>query len=604
MFHTPEQGVERVDQAAGMTLASRKGVRHDLNMATLNLIYPAALQTFGKHMIKGGTESRALLAWFLENYYRLDDVEVYECVCDGHGDKGVDGIYINDPLRQIDIFQSTIVKTPKNEFGDSKLKQFTGAISQFRSSASASGVLKVANPELQAIAKRTNLLARIDDGYQIRGVFVSNGKGDSSVKTYLGTQTDLIVYDEVRLQKEFVTLDKTDPISAKIAFDVSGTPSLLLPIGTDLTMIVAPILASELVGMGGISSGELFAWNVRQWLGKKTTVNKSVAESISDAHEHKYFPAFHNGITILCQSLTPGKDTIEISGYAVVNGCQSLTSLYDHRGSITSDLRIMTKFIKVEHDSDLARKITDHTNNQNGITARDLQSNSLVQLRLQTEIHRQYPEFKYRIKRGEHPEWPKNEIIENELLARIILAFDLDKPEAWSQNYKLFDDLHAEIFGRKEVNADRAIFLYDTYGVILEKLELLDDIIIAQYTLTRWLGLHLVRQAILTDPDGKRLFANPGEFMSSKKGRDRLKECIGQVAQTIFRLLNGALNRKKKEVEYFDYKKEFKSKEFVNALASEIVTNYQIVLDSAHADSFAEKWKATSSKAASPQPAA
>jgi hypothetical protein len=64
----------------------------------LQLSYPAILRLFGAHMVKERTESRALLAWFLENYYRLDEMEVGECICDGRYDKGIDGIYVNDQL--------------------------------------------------------------------------------------------------------------------------------------------------------------------------------------------------------------------------------------------------------------------------------------------------------------------------------------------------------------------------------------------------------------------------------------------------------------------------------------------------------------------------
>jgi hypothetical protein len=41
-------------------------------------------------------------------------------------------------------------------------------------------------------------------------------------------------------------------------------------------MVLAPVAARELVAMSGIASGELFAWNVRQWLGQKTKVNREV----------------------------------------------------------------------------------------------------------------------------------------------------------------------------------------------------------------------------------------------------------------------------------------------------------------------------------------
>ena len=97
------------------------------------------------------------------------------------------------------------------------------------------------------------------------------------------------------------------------------------------------------------------------------------------------------------------------------------------------------KFINEKPGTPLAQKITDHTNNQNGITARDLKSNQLLQTRLQTEINDRYAgEIYFRIKRGEHQEWPKNAVLENLLAGRILLAFKGKRPEASHQAYKVF----------------------------------------------------------------------------------------------------------------------------------------------------------------------
>ena len=49
-------------------------------MSTLQLGYPQILKLFGIHAMKERTESRAFLAWFLENYYRLDETEVSDCI--------------------------------------------------------------------------------------------------------------------------------------------------------------------------------------------------------------------------------------------------------------------------------------------------------------------------------------------------------------------------------------------------------------------------------------------------------------------------------------------------------------------------------------------
>lgn len=551
--------------------------------------------------MKSGTESRAMLAWFLENYYRLEESDIYDSVCDGHNDKGIDGIYVNEQTREIDVFQTTVSKTDTKTQGDAKLKQLAGTLSQLATVEGAEKILAVANPELRAIAERVNLLNCIKDGYAVRGVFVTNANADSSATTFLSTQSDLVLYDRAKLTREFVSIDKTDPIASEKSFDVGDVPTLPLPIGQNLQMVLAPISAGELVTMDGISNGDLFAWNVRQFLGRSTAVNKSLADSITTAAEHKLFPAFHNGITVLCKTLKNTDKKITISGYAVVNGCQSLTTLHENRNSITNDLKILTKFIQVEPDSALATKITDHTNNQNGTKARDLKSNDPIHGRLQTEIHTKYPTIRYRIKRGERPDWNKDEVLENEMLARILLAFDLKKPEAWSQNYKLFDDLHGEIFARPGVNADRAVFAYDAFKTVLEKLDLMEDQLFATYTLTRWLVLYLTREALMTDDTGRQLHANPSTFFSEPNGRERVRKCVASVIQKIVRLLNGEVKRLQgNPEEFFDHKKELKSREFVQALAAKLIPHYQAILDTLPDESFGKLWEASKKPGAHP----
>src|SRR5437867_11939092 len=100
-------------------------------MSKLQLSYPAIMKLFGKHSGTQRTESRQFLAWFLENYYRLEETEVDDCICDGSYDKGIDGLYVNDQLAQIDVFQARLVKGTKTQ-GDSGLHEFKGTLAQFQ----------------------------------------------------------------------------------------------------------------------------------------------------------------------------------------------------------------------------------------------------------------------------------------------------------------------------------------------------------------------------------------------------------------------------------------------------------------------------------------
>ena len=509
-------------------------------------------------------------------------------ICDGKNDQGVDGIYVNEQLDQVDIFQATIAQGQKT-LGDVNLKEFSGSLSQFQDPASVKHIRESSqNGELVGILKDKDIESKIARGYETRGIFLTNMKRDDNATRFLKISPHIVLYDRSELSRSYIPIDKTGPIQTEMSFSIASVNHLEHAIGTDLKMVIAPISAQELVKIDGIENGELFAWNVRQWLGRRTGVNKDIEKSIKDKAEHMYFPAFHNGLTVLCEQLDIDGSRVKIMGYAVVNGCQSLTGLYENRNHLTDDLRILTKFIEIRPDSDLALKITDHTNNQNGTTHRDLQSNTLIQTRLQTEVHKKYAgDYFYRIKRGEHPEWPSDKVIENELAGLILLAFDLKNPSSSHQKYKLFDEFHSDIFGRPEVNADRIVILHDLYESIANAMNTMTNQLFGLYKSTRFFLLYLVSEALNGDENGKRFCQKPSEFNDI---RDTLRDDIfPSLVKPIIRVLdNEATHRNESENGGFDYKRELKNPKAVQEMKGIIISQYQVILDNGYAPSFSK----------------
>jgi hypothetical protein len=128
--------------------------------AKLQLSYPDILKLFGNRAVKQRTESRQFLAWFLENFYRLEEGEIDDCICDGNYDKGVDGIYVNEQLARIDVFQSRIVKGNKTQ-GDVGLKEFMGTLSQFQNEKSVKNMHKTTkNLELAGLLQEQDMARR------------------------------------------------------------------------------------------------------------------------------------------------------------------------------------------------------------------------------------------------------------------------------------------------------------------------------------------------------------------------------------------------------------------------------------------------------------
>ena len=65
------------------------------------------------------------------------------------------------------------------------------------------------------------------------------------------------------------------------------------------------------------------------------------------------------------------EDILKIKRFYVVNGCQSLTSLFRNQNHLTDNLKILTKIIKVPINSPLSSQITEYSNSQNGVKPRD-----------------------------------------------------------------------------------------------------------------------------------------------------------------------------------------------------------------------------------------
>lgn len=555
----------------------------------MELDYPNLLDTLTLELAPGRTQSHAMLLWFLKNYYRLDEVDAVDAVCDGPDDKGIDGIYVDENLERIDIFQCKLVQNPQKTLGDTQLKEFVGSLTQFQDPTSIEQIsASTSNVELRNLLEAENVAKKVSDGFSVHGVFLTNISRDGNAETFIIGRDDLTLFDKAELEAAYVHGGPTDPMGAEAEFDVFGFDCAEHQVG-DSRIIFAPLKAAELVTLDGIASNELFAWNVRGSLGR-TKVNKDIGRSVENAEEHKNFLLFHNGLTLLCENLERDGDKIKVSGYSVVNGCQSLTSLYDHRAKLTDELRVMARLIQLPPGSDLADKITHHSNNQNPINARDLQSNSTIQRRLQREFESVFgSDVTYRIKRGE-PDGP-TKTIDNDEAGRLMLAFDLKQPWACHQTYRILDELHGDIYARPEVNASR-IFAVDLIGeAVVEHLGDLENQLLGSYRLTRYFLIYLVRLALEGDPIGEQFCQDPGPFVSEVDGPNRIHNAIAPVVKDLIVDLNAEVRDRLDAGNPLDFKRELKSPNPVRELSKGVIPQYQKAVNRGRASSFGAEWQ-------------
>jgi len=553
----------------------------------IDLSYPNILELFSQHIAPKRNESAAFLIWYFENCLRLDTLDAVDSVCDQSGDKGIDGIYLNFDANTIEVYQSKIFQKENPEVGDKFLREFHGALSQLESEDAVQNLIDTAgNADVARLVKRLDIKRHLSE-FEVRGYFVCNGEIDANGIAFLNAVPHIEFIGKERLESTFVSSERNVPETALISFDIAGYNVTEYIVDKEHRAIIAPIKASELVSMDGIPNQAIFAFNVRGPLGK-TGVNKDIAKSIADPEKHKLFPLFHNGITVVAETVERTDEEITVGNYYVVNGCQSLNSLFNNQQYLTDNLRILTKFIKASPISHLSEMITRFSNNQNGVKARDFKSNNHIQIRLQNEFRDIYgDEYFFEIKRGENS--GDANVITNELAGQYLMAFDLQSPWATHRKYQIFEDKHSDLFGRPIVNADRILFCHVIVSAIIDKHESISNILFAKYALTKFFILYVFRLILENSGDDSINFIDhPEDLVRDSFCRDCFTNAVKKLLDEIITDLNAEIDQLDDD---FDYRGKLRDEEWCTKLAHEIAATHIKLVERGRIESFKELYE-------------
>lgn len=551
----------------------------------INLDYPHLLDAFRHYLDPKRSESASFLIWYLEQYYRLDTLDAVDSVCDQKGDRGIDGIFVNDNDQTITVFQARISQRADRTVGDASLREFAGTLTQFQSKDALQALVSSAgNADVAALIKNLDLLNKIDT-YDVTGEYLTNIDLDVNGEAFLTGCSNITFVGKSELITTYISDSRDLPTHQTAEFDIHGFQASEYIVDADTKAVIAPIRAVELVGLEGISDQSLFAYNVRGPLGR-TQVNKDIVKSVNDAGRHKLFPLFHNGITIVAKDVDVTNDKFTASKYFVVNGCQSLTALYDNKKGITDGLRVLVKFIKTDPGSRLAEMITQFSNNQNGVRPRDFKANHPIQIRLQNEFAQSYSgEYFYEIKRGEASE--SGTLISNEDAGLWLRAFDLKEPWITHRRFEVFEDKHAELFGRPEVTADRIVLC----EVILEAVDnirpKIKNSLFGKYALTRYLLLYIVREILESDGMFPKISGIPGTFVRDKRDRDHFRTCISSILEDVVIDLNSEMEGLG---ENFYYRDRLRDPRWVGDISRRVVADYSKLVTRGRISSFQDEW--------------
>ncbi|MBV9483393.1 MAG: AIPR family protein [Acidobacteria bacterium] len=153
--------------------------------------------------------------------------------------------------------------------------------------------------------------------------------------------------------------------------------------------ILGIVSVAELLKLTQSSDGSLdervFYDNVRGFKGESNPVNRKIMNTLRSA-ERELLPVLNNGVTVVAASYSPKPgDSVAISGFQVVNGCQTSHCLYLSReslGDAITSVHVPLKLV-VTSNEDVTTRIIEATNSQTEVQENDLVALTKFQKRLE-----------------------------------------------------------------------------------------------------------------------------------------------------------------------------------------------------------------------------
>lgn len=520
----------------------------------------------------GKEDSINFLIWYLINFFRIDEGLAFDIVCDHKNDKGIDGIYVDDDSREVILLQSKLREKFNKGDGDGELRKLVGSLEWFRIENLEKLDNSRASKELKDLIKDLDVFNKLNEGYNLKGYFVTTGFFDNSAKDYITVSKNRVEYwDNDRLFENYTFSGDDDLVKDKFTFESSNDVNKLEYSKNYSSYILIPT-ALELLNLKGIVDQSLFSKNVRYGLGK-TNVNKSITKTIKDQTKHKNFALFHNGITIISEKVNLSENKLTIENYSIVNGCQSTLTLYENRHFITKNLRIPIKVVETGENTKLSEEITYFANNQNPINTSDLKSREKFQLDLKKEFNKIYgTEFQYKIKKGEAIN-ENIEVIENTFAAQLIFSFINESPSNAHLKSSIFLKDYDKIFTR-HINIHLVYFLKKIFKIIEANLSYISIPVVRSYQPTKFFLLFTLKKILMDDEIGKLSINNTKEFLEKYPN---YLESFEKLIKTIIIQFDSNLKNNTEEDGHIEYKNLLRNSNEVNKLSNEIIKGFKVL---------------------------
>jgi hypothetical protein len=402
-------------------------------------------------------DGQRFVAWYLHRVLLLDVHETRAAITDGQNDKQIDAIVVDDgEERRIRIIQGKFVKP--EPIDAEPLREVLSAWTRLKDL-----------PRLQLecsgkLAERLETMrVALEDEYDVQFELLTTGQLTPAAQSDFGAfqremadsadfSAGLTLVDSALLETRLSEAEQRDLPELTTDIDIDPQRSLVSE-ESGVRVVLAMLPIAQCLKLPGIADGKLFRRNVRQSLGISNKVNKAMRDTLVHPEKAKYFFFFHNGITAICRGFTLSDDKrrLRVRALSVVNGCQSLSTIYATGGKVTEkgggQGSVLFRFYEIPQ-FDLGEAISINTNSQSAVKPRDLRALDKHMRRIKERYESDVPRAYFMTKRGDvrPPDRDQAKCIDSPEYAKMVVAWQCQRPSIATNEKRLFDEHYKTLF--------------------------------------------------------------------------------------------------------------------------------------------------------------
>lgn len=357
-------------------------------------------------------KSMAFNHWYLKSMYDMTDQEIAECIVDGKDDYGIDAIICDEESSKLTVFQ---FKYPNSTDQLNKEIKQADILKTLNGFDILRGKQNISGENIRFEEFKNRLKGIFIEEFEI--VFVSFNDGIVNNKNIVeeyqknfqreSGSTMIIEYiDKKVISNLFEKLTRTTTVKASVPYKFCQQAYST----NDINSYVGFLNGFDLVESIKDQMLTIFDENIRL-LEEKSSVNDQIRITASDDERSNMFYFYNNGIVFICDKATnsPNSLKLNLEGASIVNGCQTVNSLYKvyNDGTLKDDVSLLFRVIEIS-DYDERSQITSYLNTQNSIKGSYFVANHSIIRDLQEDLlkngyylERQKNERKYKTTFGE-----------------------------------------------------------------------------------------------------------------------------------------------------------------------------------------------------------